>query len=411
MATTKPKAAPAAKQEVPAEEDAVLAVGSKVKFLGYGEEVDEADRILVVDEIYEITSFTPAEGDDPGGDPVVTIPNPDFNSKKKEHPESNPKTLDIQVFGEEVEFFEEEAEEAEVVAPAKAVAGKAKAAPAKAVAAPAKAVPAKAAKAAPAKTAPAKTKAVPKAEKVPEPDAPDVLDTVLENEDAEVVALVEGSDDLIATAQELESKAATTEYQFGGILYHIRKEKKFLEVDGGDQYAEKGGFEKFLQEYFNVEYRKAMYLIKIYIAFNVAGVEDASGVVAAMGWTKASKIAPLMLLEGQKPDELIELANSSTVNDLSTAIMDSKRIGGAPGEAKKRLTLRFRFFEEEAASLNAILDAAKDQLALKDVGEAMSHIIQEWASEHGGGEVSKDAAPKQTAAPAKKVPAAKKTSA
>ena len=415
MATAK-KAAPAkkvaAKEEVV---EATMEIGSSVKFLGYGDDVDEADRILTEGEVYEVVAFTEAEGDDPGGDPVVSIPNPDFNAKKKEHPETNPKMLDVQVFAEEVELVDgEEVAEEEVAeaAPAKP-AGKAKvaaAAPAKAAAPAGKTKVA----AAPAKAA-GKTKAAPvkaaKAEAPPEEEHIDLLDTELENEDAEVLALLEGSDDLIVTAQELDSKAAAAEYQLGGVLYHIRKEKKYLEVEGGAAYAEKGGFERFLQEYFNVEYRKAMYLIKIYIAFNVAGIEDAAGVVSAMGWTKAMKIAPLMLVEGQNPEELIELANSSTVSDLSTAIMDSKRVGGAPGTAKKRLTLRFRYFEEEAATVNAILEAAKEQLSLKDIGEALAHIVQEWATEHGGGEATKAAAPAQKAVAAKKAVPARRVAA
>jgi hypothetical protein len=154
-----------------------------------------------------------------------------------------------------------------------------------------------------------------------------------------------------------------------------------------------------------------MYLIKIYIAFNVAGIEDAAEKVAAMGWTKASKIAPLMLVEGQDAGELIELASTSSVGDLSTAIVDSKRIGGTPGEVKRRVTLRFRFFEEEGATINAILEEAKSQLSCKDIGEALSHIVQEWAQEHGGGTATKAAAPAQKAAPAKKAAAARRATA
>lgn len=408
-----------------AKDEPTIEVGSQVRFLGYPDDTPEDEQVLTIDEVYQVTSFMdPAEGEE-FGDPVVSIPNPEFNAKKKEHPDTNPKNLEIQVFANEVELVDDEDEaeevEAEEVEEAKPAAksGKAraaeaklaeKAAPAKAgkaaKAEPAKAEPAKAGKATAAKGKPAKPAKPAKAEAAPV-EKVDVLDTELETEDADVIALLEGSEDLIATAQELESRAATTEYQFGGVLYHIRKERKYLEVEGGEAYAEKGGFEKFLQEYFNIEYRKAMYLIQIYIAFNVAGVENASEVVSTMGWTKAMKIAPLMLVPDAKTDDLIELATSSTVSDLSTAIMDSKRIGGSPGEIKKRLTLRFRYFEEEAATVNAILEAAKDQLSLKNLDEVLSHIVQEWANEHGGGVATKEAAPAQKA-PAKKAVAAKR---
>lgn len=410
-AKTAAKAAPAAAQaeEVAAE----IVIGSQVKFLGYPDDTPDEERVLEAGGVYEVVGFTEPEGEDEAN-LLLQLPNPDFNPKKKENAETNPKNFEVEVFAEEVELVADEAEEAaaeEVAAPAPAPAP-AKGKPA-AKAAPAKAAPAKAA---PAKAAPAKGKgkaaeAAEQAEAEPEVD---ILDAVLENEDPEVVALVQGSEDLIATAQELDAQAATTEYQLGGILYHIRRDKLYTQVDGGEAYAENGGFEKFLQEFFNIEYRKAMYLIKIYVAFQSAGIEDAATKVAAMGWSKAAKIAPLMLkgeAVDQTPEQLVDLAAESTLSDLSEAIKDSQRVGGSPGTVVKRVTLRLRYLEEDGAAVENILNAAKDQLGCKDIAGALLQIVTEWSAEHGGKPVNTattKAAAK--AAPAKAVapkPAAK----
>lgn len=413
MATNQKAAAkPAAKQakQAPApapapETDAVeLEVGQQAKFLGYGEDVPEAERVLTEGETYEIVGFTEQDGDDPGGDPIVKAPNPDFNAKKKEHPDTNPKFIEVQVFAEELEIeAEAEAEPEAEAAPAPA----AKKAPAKT--APAK-TPAKAAEKAPAGKKVAAAKKTAKAEEpAPEPVDPDAVPE-LESEDADVLALVDGSEDLIATAQELDANVATSEYQLGGILYHIKKDKLHhaLTDDKGNvltEYAEKGGWEKFLTDYFNIEYRKAQWLLEIYIHFNQAGVTDAAAKVAQIGWTKAKTIAKELTKEGANVEDLLTLAEENTVADLVTAIRDSEHVGGTAGEKKKRLTLKFRYLEADAATVEQGLEAVKDAVGLKDIGEALLHLVTEYIAEHGGA-ATKAAAPAQKtaakAAPAKK---------
>ncbi len=400
-----PVAAPAA-EEAADEGDVVIEAGAQVTFLGYPDDTPEAEQVLTAGEVYEVKEVTePAEGETEGM-LVIQLENPAFNAKKKEHPESNPKLIEVEVFQNEVELVgdadEPAAEEEAPVAAAPAVkkaAGKTVAAPAAKTAKGAK-VPAKVA----AKKVAAKKVAKVKEEKVPEVNP---IDLDLEAEDADVVELVNGSEDLIATAQELEASAGTTEYQLGGILYHIRKDKLHHNITEGanaEKYKETGGFELFLTDFFNLDYRKAMHLIKIYYAFNAAGIPDAAQVVATMGYTKASKIAPKMLAPDAEAEELVELANENTVADLSTALMEQEQAGKTTAAKPKRLTLKFRYLEEEAASINAILATAKDQYGVKDVGEALSKIIDEWATENAGGAATKAEAPRVAAkAPAKAV--------
>ena len=394
-------------------EEAAFEAGQSVKFLGYGEDVPDNERVLEEGVVYEIIEVTE------NGNPLVEIENPDFNPKKKENAETNPKLIQVECFPEEVEVVEAEEEAAAEEAPAKPAAktaGKGKAAATKE--APAAKTTAKGGAKGKAAEAPAKKTAAKKGAAKPEPEVADEekvdpLEVDLDNEDAEIVALVEGSDDLIATVQELEAEVGHTEWKMAGLLYHIKKAKTYLEIEGA---AESGyddgveGFRKFLLDYFNIDYRKAMYLIEIYVNFTLAGIENPGEVVATLGWTKAQKIAKPMLIEGQDPAELVELAEQTAANDLSEIIKERVSVGGekgTAGEKKKRITLKFRFFEAEAATVETVLNSVKDELGLKDVGDALLHIISEYDATHSG--AAAEEAPAQTKAAA--TPAAKKVAA
>lgn len=425
MASKKPASKPAAVAKKTAKaapapaaaETIVFEAGQFVQFNGYGEDVPAEEQVLVAGEIYPVTDVTE------DGHPVVQFPNPDFNEGKKEHPKTNPATLEVECFPDEVELVDAPEEATEEETAAAEAAAEPEAAPA-AKKTTAKKAPAKeaAAEAAPAAKKSAPKKAAAKAAPEPEPEEAEGEDALveLENEDPEVLALVEGSEDLIGTAQELEANVATTEYQLGGVLRHILQTKAFTQMvdeDGKriEDFDEPGAFKVFLTQYFNMGYRKAMYLIQIYESFTLAGIENPADAVAQIGWTKASKIAALMIEEGQDPAELLQLAQDNTVEDLSTALKEQVTVGGTKGEGgtqAKRITFKFRLWEEEAASTNAILEEAVERLGLKDIGEALVQIVQEWGTTNAGGTAEQEdapsqAAPKKTAAkaPAKRATA------
>ncbi len=92
-AAAKPAAAPAPAPVEQEAEGVELEVGQSVKFLGYDENTPAEDQLLEADGVYEIVGFTEADeaNGDPGGDPIVQIENPNFDKKKKEHPETNPR--------------------------------------------------------------------------------------------------------------------------------------------------------------------------------------------------------------------------------------------------------------------------------------------------------------------------------
>lgn len=399
MAKAQAKAAPVQ------DEAAEIEVGSNVRFLGYDEDTPDEERVLKEGDVYEVVEMPEGEGDDATGY-VIRFANPDFNAKKKEHAETNPKFLETEVFEEEIELVAEgeeapEEEEEEETPPPKATKGKAAAkvaekpaakastkataekpaAKGKAAAKEAPAAKGKAAAKAAAKPA-AKGKAVVKPEKA-EPSPEDDPDFVpeLEHEDEEVLALVNESEDLIATAQGLESEAAKNEYLMGGILYHIKREGEWKEME--PEYAEPGGYKKFLMDNFNIDYRKAQYLVEIYVNFQLAEIENPSEVIARIGWTKASKIAKF-LPDQEDPNELVATAEENSVVDLSEIIKDTYHTGGTAGDngtAVKRITCKFVYVEEEGNLVDDILAEAASNLGVTPA-QALLQILTEYHAQN-----------------------------
>ncbi len=406
-------------------------VGRMATFKGYSETPEDGQDFLVEGQEYEI-----AEVNEEESSVAVVADNPDFNPKKKANDETNPKTILVDVFFEELEEPEGEEEPAPKAkgkaAPAKATGkvvplkGKAaadadadadgdaddaddaaeEAPPAKGkAAAKGKASPAKgkgktAAKAK-GKPAPAKGKAAPKAEDSEVADPYGDLDE--DSEDQEILGLVNETEDILELAKEVVEESAALEYRLGGVLFHVRKSKAYEELD--DRYKEKGGFSVYLLEHLNIEYRKAMYLIDIYYKWNKFGLEPEK--VAQIGWAKAAKIAAVMTEE--TAEELVKLAEENTVADLVENIKTSyKEVGGVKGDKKKLKLFKFKLFESQADAVEEVLASVMAAMNFKNLDEAFEHIVMEWATEHpieGAKETKRPLAQKVAAASGKAKPA------
>lgn len=399
-------------------------VGDVVNFLGYSEEVPEEDQNLVVGQSYTVVDID-AENESV----IVEIDNPDFNPKKKES-EDNSRTLQVDVFFDEVALAEEDVPEEAPKARAKAKPAAVKAVdktaakptakakqaapeddaedepeeePEEAPKAKAKAKPVKATTKPAAKgktTTKAAVKSKGKAKAAPaEKEEVDPYPALAE-EDGEILELIEGVDgeELIELAREVAEDSAAVDYKLGGILYHLRLGKAYQEA--GKEYTEKGGFGLFIKDKLNIEYRKAMYLIDIYYKFNLFGIDAEK--VRELGWTKCSRIASVMT--EHNADELIELAEESTLADLSDTIKETySKTSVATGEKRKKITFKFRLWEDQADAVKGILEGVTEQMGFKDPAEAFEHIVVEWAAEHY--EPAKKSKAKTRAAATGKAPA------
>lgn len=490
MANTKATAAKgkgkAAAAPAPEPTELAIAVGSWVRFLGYDENTPDEEKILETGGEYEVVELPGVEvvdGEEQETGFIIRVDNPDFNKKKKVHPDTNPEFLETEVFDEEIELVSEEegaagegaaatgegegdgegegegevdyaylttltkeelielatAEKVKLtaaqkktdktlvaalakawdLAPAEPATIEQPAKPAGKAAAKGKAAaetPAPKGKGKAAETPSPKGKAAAKPAKPAETDAvdPDAVPD-LEGEDEAVLALIDGDNvDLIAVAQDLESSVAASEYQMGGVLYHIKKEKLHLATDKkgkllDPEYGEAGGFKKFLMDHFNVEYRKAMYLIDIYISFTQAGIENPSEVIGRLGWTKAQKICKYLANENADADALIDAAEKNSVVDLSTILKEQFDLEGDEGNGSgsgakgTRITLRYRYVEEEANTFEDALKALSDQWGIKPEDALYQIVIDAHAREvaGGGAEEEEEETPPETT-PAKR---------
>jgi hypothetical protein len=320
--------------------------GQKVKFKGYSADTPKSEQVLSKGSTYEITDV---ETDDDGVTLVVRADNPSFDPDQPES-KKNAKTVLVDVFAEEVDAVSEKKTDKT------ATKGKGKT-EAKAEAKPAR----------------SRMRSEPKGEEEEEEEI-----ERLEKEDKDVLKLLKNADDILELAQELAEDSAVVDYKLGGVLYHIRLDKAYEKLD--KKYKENGGFGLYVKEHLNTEYRKAMYLIDIYFKANKYGIDPAK--IAAMGWTKAAKIAAVMTEDNA--EELVKLAEESSVSDLIDTIKESyKEVGGKRGVKKKMITFKFRLFEDQADATSRVLKSAAEQLGLKRLDDAFEHIVMEWGVEHG----------------------------
>lgn len=196
-------------------------------------------------------------------------------------------------------------------------------------------------------------------------------------EDADILEMVEGTEDLLGLAQEMAEEAANMEYQLGGILYHVRVSKAYKDLKPA--YAEKGGFALYTETELGIHYRKCMYLIDIYSVWNKYGLDKQW--ISDHGWSKALLVAKNV--DEENADALMGAAEEQSVADLRETIKESFSKKGADNrEIVKKMTFKFRLMEEPASLITDYLEMAMKQLGLDRPEQAFEHIVTEWATEH-----------------------------
>jgi len=376
--------------------------GQEVVFTGFTAETEEEypdnAELLEQGEVYEIASLT--ESDDNETAYLLRAENPEFDEDKRET-KANPSHILVDVFADEISGDvpesdeeeeedeedeedeeegdeeeedeaddEEEDEEEEEPAPRSKKKTKKKASSKK-------------------KTSKKKSKKKTSKKKVStraddeeaeevDPDLKDMIILTEDEEDEEILALVNASDDVVELAQEYAEEAMATDYKLGGILYHVKISKAYKDVNKG-AYAGKGGWADFVSNELNLEYRKAQYLVDIYAKFNKYGIGGEK--VAELGWTKAAQVSRVMSAENAV--ELVELAESSSVEDLKDTVRETYTTKGATaGERVKRITLKYRLAEDAGQIIAEYMNAAAENLGYDNPSEVFQHVVTEWAEEH-----------------------------
>ena len=363
-------------------EDTEIKVGQLVTFTGFtdaDEDMPDNGDLLVEGEDYEVSAVND-HGKDEEESYHILADNPDYDSKKRKSKNNTP-TIPVDVFANEIAALEDEDEE-EAEEEVEEEAPVTKKAPAK------KKTTAKkpaAKKPAAKKKTPAKKPAAKKKTKLKETeeDAPKVeaekgMIILQEHEEDEtVLAMIEESEDICELAKEQCEENAHADYTLGGILYHVRTSGEYKELE--EEYAANKGFALYCEEELGLKYRKAMYLIDIYTKFNRFNISGEK--VGELGWTKSSVIAGAM--NDDNAEELIELAEESTVTQLKDSISESYSTKGASaGEKVKRVGFRFSLVEDAGAAIAETFQAAKEMLNVDNDNDVFEHIVNEWALEH-----------------------------
>lgn len=209
-----------------------------------------------------------------------------------------------------------------------------------------------------------------------DPELKNVIILEKGEEDADILAMIDESEDLLELAHDLSEESASVDYRLGGILYHVRISGAYRKLDKA--YAEKGGFALYVEQNLAVGYRKAMYLIDIYTKWNKFGLDPKK--VQQIGWTKAQEIARVM--DEDNAEELVAMAEGSSVSEIKETIRHAKSGDGSLSDATKYVTFKFRLTDADATVVRSYFEDAKKALDMEHDADVFSQIVTEWATEH-----------------------------
>lgn len=199
--------------------------------------------------------------------------------------------------------------------------------------------------------------------------------------DSQRVSAILHEQDALDAAKALVAQAEETYFTLGGVLAHIYYEGIYKTVG----YDGKRGFADYIDRELGIHYRKAMYLIDIYVKFRAIGIDEHR--LTQIGWSKAKEIKDYATPDNF--DELLELAQTKSRTELiehmqRTFVADGT---GTPGRLSK-LKLHFSLFADQAETVTRALDAAKERAGNDDVNQALEFICAEWLSITDGIDVS-----------------------
>ncbi len=171
----------------------------------------------------------------------------------------------------------------------------------------------------------------------------------------------------MARLDELRQQEGVTDFELGGALLMIRK---------NHWYGKHATFADLCEREFGFVVRKAQYLIAIYAFLVDAKVPWQE--VERLGWTK------LRMLCGKiEPDALagwVSKAEEMTVVQLREALKQTTQIGGGGATSSSVKTKTFRLHQDQAETLSAALERAKEDGSTDVDTVALDYICIEFLS-------------------------------
>lgn len=235
---------------------------------------------------------------------------------------------------------------------------------------------------------PRKTKA--KAETAPEPEVAQAAEPapttaiqaegdnneVIQIEDSARVSAILAEQDALEAAMALRVQAEENYLTLGGVLAHIYYDNIFKQAG----FAGKRGFADYVEQKLGMAYRKAMYLIDIYVWSRKVGLDEAD--LAMAGWSKVKELTKIDNAEQAR--ELVEFANENSREALQEKIQETV-VDEETGAAKvRKIKFNFSLFADQAEGANRAIEAAKEIIGTDDVNLAFEHICTEWSIQNEG---------------------------
>jgi hypothetical protein len=176
-----------------------------------------------------------------------------------------------------------------------------------------------------------------------------------------------------AEAHTLVDAGVFSNFKLGGILCKIYGQEDWL---GGQS------FKTVLeQEFPQIKYRKANYLMNIYT--NLVESEVVWSQVGHLGWTKLKELAPILTKDNV--DAWVKKAESMTVLQLIEAIKNALAVPNSDNplddESTKTLTtITFKVYEDQKQTIRDALDKAKIEGGSEFDNVAIENICMNYLS-------------------------------
>lgn len=163
-------------------------------------------------------------------------------------------------------------------------------------------------------------------------------------------------------------------FDFSQVVSRVYHENKWQEWGYKD-------FEACCKGEWNREYRDMMNRVKAGDAIQKFGITKAQA--KQCGWTNFMEMASVFDPE-MKPaeiDRLIKKAGKMTHDELQR-FKKELRTGKSGGETTTRVTMSFRFLDEQAALVQTVLETAKEVYDTPNEDTALENLMVDWMASH-----------------------------
>ncbi len=201
--------------------------------------------------------------------------------------------------------------------------------------------------------------------------------------DAEVILLpalqqivAEHDNNYLETSRALFSRINENFFLLGGVLAQIKAQHLYLET-GKD-------WKGYIEDTFGYKVRKAEYYIYIYQAFSRVPNFDLQR-LSAIGWSKAAAIA--RYVNQDNAEELLATAESMPFTEVKKTLETTYTDEGAVNEQNQsskiaKTTFTFRLFEDQANSVQFVLEEAKRHFQVDDLNDVFEQIVLAWGNDY-----------------------------